>query len=464
MQRRKFLKSLALLSAAAAVPSCRNGKDGDEMSQAKSHKSGPMTTRVNHNTGDKVSLLGFGCMRFPLLEQTQDTENKEVDREEVKKLLETAIRGGVNYFDTAPVYCQGKSEEITGEALAPYDRKSYFLATKMSNFDPQTWETSKSKELFNNSLRYLRTPYIDYYLLHAIGGTAKGYDDAMQVFNARFIDNGILPWLVEQKDAGRIRNLGFSYHGDVKVFDHALVMMDRGEVHWDFVQIQHNYLDWRHAKEGNEANTNSEYLYSELEKRKIPVVVMEPLLGGRLSSVPGPVAAKMKVRRPNDSVASWAFRFAGSQPGILTVLSGMTYMEHLQDNLRTYSSLDPIAPAEDEFLQQMAMQIMLNQQIPCTGCAYCMPCPYGLDIPGIFAHYNKCINEDHLPRSSRDPEYAAARRAYLIGYDRAVPRLRQASHCIACNRCVSECPQSIPIPDRMADIAKYTQSLRTNTL
>ena len=245
------------------------------------------------------------------------------------------------------------------------------------------------------------------------------------------------------------------------VFDHLLAMMDRGEAHWDFVQIQLNYIDWKHAKEINPRNTDAEYLYNELHRRNIPVVIMEPLLGGRLASVPVPVSAKMKERRPDDSAATWAFRYAGTQEGILTVLSGMTYMEHLQENLGTYSPLEPLDADEDAFLQRMALEILQNDNVPCTDCKYCMPCPYGVDIPGIFAHYNRCINEGNVPRDTGDPAYRSSRRRFLFDYDRSIPRLRQADHCIACGACVSHCPQGIPIPGRLKKIADYADALRS---
>ena len=162
---------------------------------------------------------------------------------------------------------------------------------------------------------------------------------------------------------------------------------------------------------------------------------MEPLLGGRLSNVHDHIAAKLRQRRPEQSVASWAFRFAGSFPGVLTVLSGMTYMEHLQDNLRTFSPLDELTDADREFLEETAQALLRYPTIPCNDCKYCMPCPYGLDIPGILLHFNQCINEGRMPSSSRDSAYRQARRAFLVGYDRSVPRLRQADHCIGCNQC-----------------------------
>jgi hypothetical protein len=458
MKRRSFLKYIGIGAAAATVASCIKSADND--SPAAKHKKGPMTMRTNHNTGDRVSLLGYGCMRLPVIKGEDETIDY-IDQDEVNNLTDYALKNGVNYFDTAPVYCKGRSEHAMGIALSRHPRNSYFLATKMSNFSPDTWPREKSIAIFENSLKELQTDYVDYLLLHAIGGSSDEYS-SMQTFKARFIDNGILQYLQDQKKAGKIRNLGFSYHGDIAIFNHLLKEMDEGRAHWDFVQIQHNYVDWNHAKDVNESNTNSEYLYNELAKRNIPIVIMEPLLGGRLANVPASVAAKMKKRRPNDSVASWAFRYAGTLPQILTVLSGMTYMEHLQENINTYSSLDEITPSENEFLQEVAMEIILNNNVPCTGCSYCMPCPFGIDIPTIFAHYNKCINDDNVPRDTRNPRYAEARRAFLVGYDRKVPRLRQAAHCIGCGTCTMHCPQSIDIPAEMHNIDIYTQKLRAH--
>jgi Predicted oxidoreductases of the aldo/keto reductase family len=378
-----------------------------------------------------------------------------IDQEMVNRLIDRALEAGVNYFDTSPAYCKGKSEEAVGKALSRHPRDSYFIATKLSNFAESTWSRSSSIEMFENSLKYLKTDYIDYLLLHGIGM------GGMEAFEGRYISNGILDYLVEQRDNGRIRNLGFSYHGDVAVFDRLLEMHDRGEVKWNFAQIQLNYLDWRHAKEINPRNTDAEYLYGELHRRGIPAVIMEPLLGGRLASASQPIARKMKERRPDDSVASWAFRYAGTPEGVLTVLSGMTYMEHLEDNLRTCSPLEPLTADEDAFLQRTAVEILENDTVPCTNCKYCMPCPYGVDIPAVFAHYNLCINEDNLPRDTSDPRYAEARRAYLYGYDKAVPRLRQAARCVACGACVSHCPQGIAIPAVLRKIDKYTDNLKS---
>lgn len=207
-------------------------------------------------------------------------------------------------------------------------------------------------------------------------------------------------------------------------------------------------------------NANAEYLYGELARRNIPVIVMEPLLGGRLANVDQDVLADMKQKRPGHTAASWAMRFAGSLPGVLTVLSGMTYMEHLKDNLSTCSPLEPLSVEEQGFLEDVAVRMAGNRYIPCTDCKYCMPCPYGIDIPAIFLHYNKCVNHGMLPESSRHDGYGQARRAFLVGYDRSVPRPRQAAHCIGCGRCASKCPQGIDIPSQMQSVDRFVEMLR----
>ncbi|MDE6271332.1 MAG: aldo/keto reductase, partial [Muribaculaceae bacterium] len=283
--RRAFLRRLGLggvAAAVAAVPGCKNAvkeakEDGDAYGPIPTDK---MTHRVNPTTGDSVSLLGYGCMRWP----TKKVEGEDVlDQEEINRLVDTALKHGVNYFDTSPAYCRGKSEEATGIALARHPRDSYYIATKLSNFSPSTWSREASLAMYHDSFKNLQTDYIDYLLLHGVGM------GGMEQLNARYIDNGVLDYLMAEREAGRIRNLGFSYHGDVEVFDWLLENHDK--YRWDFVQIQLNYVDWKHAGEINPRNTNAEYLYGELEKRGIPAVIMEPLLGGRLAAMPDHIVA-----------------------------------------------------------------------------------------------------------------------------------------------------------------------------
>lgn len=459
ISRRDFLKTAGVAGVAAAGLVACTGKNAENRTGDKlAAGGGQMTLRTNPKTGDKVSLLGFGMMRLPSVGGRSAREgNEEIDQEMVNELVDYAIVHGVNYFDTSPAYCRGGSEHATGIALSRHPRNKYFIATKLSNFAPSTWTHEASVAMYRNSMKELQVDYIDYLLLHGVG-----MGNGLEEFNARYIDNGVLDFLLEEREAGRIRNLGFSYHGDVAVFDYLLSQHDRYK--WDFVQIQLNYLDWKYAKQINPNNTDAEYLYGELNKRHIPAVIMEPLLGGRLSNVPDRIVARLKQREPERSVASWAFRFAGSFPGVLTVLSGMTRMEHLQDNLLTYSPLKPLSQEEFTFLQDTATEMMRFNTIPCNDCKYCMPCPYGLDIPAILLHYNKCLNEGNIVASSQDPNYRKARRAYLVGYDRSVPRLRQARHCIGCGQCEPHCPQSIKIPEEMHRIDRYVEQLKQNTL
>ena len=453
MNRRDFLKIVGI--STATVGGLFYGCDDKKQTTgAAVDPNAPVPTdKMTYRTsdkGEKVSLLGYGCMRWPTLPSPAGDGNV-IDQDAVNELVDYAIAHGVTYFDTSPVYVQGWSEKTTGIALKRHPREKFQLATKLSNFSNFTRENSI--KMYKQSFEDLQVDYIDYYLLHSIG------NGGIETFRKRYIENGMLDYLIEERKAGRIRNLGFSFHGTKEVFDEVLGMHE--QVHWDFVQIQLNYVDWHHAS-GN--NVNADYLYGELVKRNIKAIIMEPLLGGRLSNVPDHIVARLKERRPKDSVASWAFRFAGSPDHVLTVLSGMTYMEHLQDNLRTYSPLVPLTEEDKDFLEETAQLMMKYPTVPCNDCKYCMPCPYGIDIPAILIHYNKCVNEGNVPKSQQDPNYREARRAFLIGYDRSVPKLRQASHCIGCETCNPHCPQSIDIPKELHRIDAFVEQLKQGTL
>ena len=459
ISRRDFLKTVGVAGlATAGLASCANKKtDTPHASSANSEiPKDKMTYRTCHTTGDQVSLLGYGMMRLPTKPKSgaKEGEDEEIDQEAVNRLVDYAIEHGVNYFDTSPAYCRGFSERSTGIALKRHPRNKFFVATKLSNFDPSTWSREASIEMYRNSFKELQVDTIDYLLLHAVGGGRDG----MEELHKRYIDNGVLDFLLEERKAGRIRNLGFSYHGDIKVYDYLLSQHDRYK--WDFVQIQMNYLDWELANKANPSVTNSDYLYGELKKLNIPVVIMEPLLGGRLAKVPDFLVARLKQREPELSVASWAFRFAGTYPEVLTVLSGMTLMEHLQDNLRSYAPLKPLTDSELAFLQEIATEMVGLNTIPCNDCKYCMPCPYGIDIPANLLYYNKCVNEGNVPHEAQDAAYRKSRRAFLIGYDRSVPKLRQADHCIACGECVTHCPQRIKIPRELRRIDEMVEKLK----
>lgn len=457
VSRRNFIKKLGIAGAVTAgLAACKGGKRGDGAAALSETSADKMTLRTCPTSGDKVSLLGFGMMRLPSKSgrSAREADGEVIDQEMVNEMVDYAIAHGVNYFDTSPAYCKGNSEHATGIALSRYPRNKYFIATKLSNFAPETHTHDASIAMYRNSMKELKVDYIDYMLLHGVG-MGNGMDE----FEDRYINNGVLDFLLEERKAGRIRNLGFSYHGDVKVFDWLLAHHDKYK--WDFVQIQLNYLDWKYAGQIKEFNTvSSEYLYNELAKRHIPATIMEPLLGGRLSNVPDSIVAKLKQREPERSVASWAFRFAGSMTNVLTVLSGMTRMEHLQDNLQSFAPLKPLTKDDFRFLQEMADDMMRLDTIPCNDCKYCMPCPYGLDIPAILQHYNKCVNEGNVIGSRQNKNYEKARRAFLVGYDRSVPKLRQASHCIGCKQCVAHCPQGIDIPKELHRIDNYVEHLK----
>lgn len=454
INRRDFLKIVGITAATTTLQAC----GAKEAQQSESSALGSVPTdKMTYRSfpaasNDKVSILGYGCMRWPTV-KAPDGKGDMIDQDAVNELVDYAIAHGVNYFDTSPVYVQGWSEKATGIALSRHPRESYYLATKLSNFFPAAWTREGSMAMYHKSFKDLQTDYIDYYLLHSLNN--------FENFETRYVKNGMLDFLVKEREAGRIRHLGFSFHGNTSEFDNYMVMHDEGKVRWDFVQIQLNYLDWENA---DGRNSNAKYLYDELEKREIPAIIMEPLLGGRLSKVPDHIAARLKQREPERSVASWAFRFAGTPKMILTVLSGMTYMEHLQDNLRTYSPLVPLTEEENQFLYDTADLMAQYPTIPCNDCKYCMPCPYGIDIPAILLHYNKCVNQGNVPESAQDANYRKARQAFLVGYDRSVPKLRQANHCIGCNQCSPHCPQRINIPRQLQRIDSFVEQLKQGTL
>ena len=396
-----------------------------------------MTYRVQHDSGEQISLLGFGMMRLPN------------DQEEVNRLVDYAIAHGVNYFDTAPMYMGGQSEVLTGNALSRHPRDKFFVATKMSNQNRRSWSFDDSRRMYETSLERLKVDHIDYYLLHSIGG-------GMESLKGRFLDNGILDFLLKEREAGRIKHLGFSYHGDVRDFDWLLDRQE--EYHWDFVQIQMNFLDWRHAsmRGGRRTDADAEYLYGKCEKTGVQCVVMEPLRGGAFGRMAKELSDQLLAVRPNDSTARWAFRWVGSYPNILTTLSGMNRMDHLEENVETFSPLENCTEAENKLLAEIADQMSGFPTIPCTTCAYCMPCPYGVDIPGNFAYYNEAVNEKILPLpDSSAADFAQRKQQFIDGLRKALPDEKQwARACQDCGECLSKCPQQIRIPNQMARIVE----------
>ena len=448
MDRRDFIKisGAAALAAACAPKASQKGSDTADLGPEQ------MVLRENPRNGDQVSLLGFGCMRWPMV---KDSSGQDIiDQEAVNEMVDYALEHGINYFDTSPVYLQGQSEKAAGIALSRHPRESYYIATKLSNFGDQSPEGSI--RMYKESFKQLQTDYFDYYLLHSIGRGGK------EAFNQRYIENGLWDFLQGEKAAGRIRNLGFSFHGSQPEFDYFMEEYDAGRLVWDFVQIQMNYVDWTHAD--GRRNVNAVYLYEQLDKRGIPIVIMEPLQGGTLANVPESIARQMKEREPQRSIASWAFRFCGTYPRVMCTLSGMTSMDPLVDNLKTFCHFQPLTDEELEFLETIATQMKEYPLINCTDCKYCMPCPWGIDIPGTFQHYNRAVTEGTYAQSREQKDYAKLKKAYLVSYDRAVATVRQADHCIACGECLSHCPQSIAIPGQLRRIARYIESLKQDTL
>lgn len=460
MDRRDFLKGLA--GAAVAGAAMAAGCDNPKGQKAEGFSSGEvpvgsMTYRSDAH-GQQVSLLGFGMMRLPIeggAGAARENPQAPIDQEMVNRQVDYAIEHGVNYFDTAPVYCQGRSETATGIALSRHPRDKWLIATKLSNFGNPSREASM--KMYEQSFKALQVDHIDYYLLHSFGGFD---DEGKSLFDKRFVENGMLDFLMEEREKGRIRNLGWSFHGQQSEFDKVVALHDK--YHWDFAQIQMNYVDWLYANELNNRNVKAEHLYTELDKREIPIVIMEPLLGGRLATLNDHMASMLKEREPERSLASWAFRFLGMFPRIMSSLSGMTYMEHLEDNVRTHCPCEPLTDEDMALLARVADEFAHFPAIPCTTCQYCMPCPYGLDIPGIFSFYNKSLAEGNIATEGtvEQQEFRRARRAFLTTYDKSIERLRQADHCIGCGECLKHCPQGIAIPDKMHMIEDYTNKLK----
>jgi predicted aldo/keto reductase-like oxidoreductase len=440
MNRREFIKRLSAgAGSAVALMALEPLSAFANSNEQKRRTDGDirMTYRVQHGSGEQISLLGFGMMRLPN------------DQEQVNELVDYAIEHGVNYFDTAPMYMGGQSEVLTGNALARHPREKFFVATKMSNQNRRSWSFDDSKRMYENSLERLRVDHIDYYLLHGIGG-------GMDSLKGRFLDNGILDFLLQERQAGRIKHLGFSYHGDVRDFDWLLDRQE--EYHWDFCQIQMNFLDWRHAsmRGGRRSDADAEYLYGKAEKAGVQCVVMEPLRGGAFGRMAQELTDQLRAVHPDDSTARWAFRWVGTYPNILTTLSGMNRMDHLEENVKTFSPLDPCTPQENQLLASIADQMSGFPTIPCTTCAYCMPCPYGVDIPKNFAYYNEAVNEHLLPLPAKESrDYAKRAKKFAKGYKKALPDEKTwAKKCQDCEECLSKCPQQIRIPNQLARIVE----------
>ena len=451
MNRREAIRAMVLAGAGLAAGSSMLStplRAAGVMPQNWKFTEPAKGDQVIHRTwqslgGESISLLGMGCMRFP---RKQGGRRGQLDQDIVNQMIDYAFEHGINYFDTAPAY--GDSERATGEALSRHNRKDYLLATKMSNFSSADLETCKN--MFATSLKNLRTSYFDYFLLHSIG--------SVEDFNRRYIDNGLLPWLQEQKKKGVIRHLGLSFHGSNAVLKELLDM----PYDWEFVQIQMNYVDWKNMPlEDSDEPCDSETLYKMLEAKNIPVVIMEPIRGGALANVSTGLQKKLAERFPMLSPAGVALTFASTPKAVMCTLSGMSNMQQLMENVYTFSHFKPCSEADNEYLMEMARLYNANPHIPCTACRYCMPCPRGVDIPGVFAVYNGSSDALMLPDPSykKDKDFKEKKKEFLKRYA-TLAKDTDASACVMCNACLPKCPQRIRIPEQMRMIHKLVKELK----
>ena len=370
----------------------------------------------NKTCNDNLSILGYGMMRLPT------KEDGKIDEPKVAELVDFAIKNGINYFDTAWPYHGGESEIVTARVLKKYPRDSYRLANKYPGH--QIFESYNPAEIFEEQLKKCDVEYFDYYLLHNV------YEKSVNVY----MDEQwkILDYFREQKRLGRIKHLGFSTHGSLETIK---TFLDYCGEDMEFCQIQLNYLDWtlQSAKEK----------YDLLTEKGIPVWVMEPVRGGKLVNLSESVQAELKNRRPDESVASWAFRFLQELPNVKMILSGMTTMEQLTDNVKTLSEEKPLTNDERELLLNIAEG--MKNSIPCTGCGYCVEgCPMELNIPMLMSVYNE-IRVSPITNVAMRVE--------------ALPQEKQPSSCIACGACVSICPQNIDIPKHLTDLAEALKKI-----
>ena len=360
-----------------------------------------METRKMDKLNIETSLLGFGCMRFPT------TADGEIDESEAERMLDTAIAAGVNYIDTAYPYHNGKSELLVGKVLKKYDRNSFYLATKLPVWLVHTVEDVD--RLLEEQLQKLQTDHIDFYLMHAMD---KAHWEQMK-------EIGCIERLEKLREAGKIKYIGFSFHDKYETFEEIIEARD-----WDFCQIQLNYMDTR-----EQAGLKG---YELAASKGIPLVIMEPVKGGSLAVFAEDIMDKFHKLDADASAASFALRWVGSLPGVKVILSGMSTMEQVDDNLKTFGSFKPLTGEEEKTITQVTELLRSRVQNGCTGCRYCMPCPAGVDIPGCFASWNTY----HMYQNYNVVKWR---------WEQALGEGKQAKNCIKCGKCEQVCPQKLSI-------------------
>ena len=365
--------------------------------------------------GLKLSALGMGCMRLPVI----DGNDAQVDEAAAKEMIDYAMAHGVNYYDTAWGYHNGNSETVLGRALAQYPREQFYLADKFPGYDLSNM--GKVEEIFEEQLKKCGVDYFDFYLFHNV---CEMNIDA-------YLDSkyGTYDYLMEQKKNGRIRHLGFSCHGAMPVLQRFL---DAYGKDMEFCQLQLNYIDWTFQNDKEKVELLNQY--------SIPVWVMEPLRGGRLARLSEEEAAPLKAMRPDETVPAWAFRFLQTLPSVTMILSGMSNLEQVQDNIATFQEDKPLSETELDGLLAVARDMTSKTALPCTACHYCVShCPQGLDIPNLLALYN---------------EHAFTGGGFLAPMAlSALPEDKRPSACIGCRSCEAVCPQQLKISEAMADFA-----------
>ncbi|MDR1429119.1 MAG: aldo/keto reductase [Spirochaetaceae bacterium] len=371
----------------------------------------------------ELSLLGFGLMRLPCREGSQ-----EIDSEAAGEMVDYAIAQGVNYFDTAYMYHEGKSESFAGEALSRHERSSYKLATKMPLVALKTH--SDVERIFNEQLKKCKTDYFDFYLLHNIN------EDHLRIAESC----GVYEQLKKKQEQGLIGHLGFSFHDRPELLRKVVEKYD-----WEFAQIQLNYLDWELQNAGEQ--------YEILADKGIPVNVMEPVRGGTLAKLCDESIRIFREADPNASAASWALRYAASLPDVQVVLSGMSVLDQVKDNVRTMSPFTPLTGAEYSVIEKALAAYRRAASVPCTSCRYCMDCPSGVEIPKNLAVYNNyqiaLANKHPMAPFLFEMEYHILQEG------------QHASSCVSCAQCKSRCPQHIDIPRWMGEISKLHENLRS---